>query len=405
MHIPSYELRQEMLAIPQLVRFTYPFQDGETRYPTLVIKAHSLLLKYLVQGVPIRLHLFAVNDGAPVYALYIEDDFENGVFLWSVVSSDDEVGAIKELARHGGCSVYLFNEACSNCAWTAAHFDLDGSKIGQIEHWKATNDRDAATYADEVTAILDGIRSGASKNVVQCYPSLTPDWKPLSSHFILNGVRTASLNLLFDNEGKHQEQLAHALLGDLSPRGAYLNTQLHEPSGRKEFTDVVLTHEFGTVLLESKALSIFENRSELPSRAKLAKNVHKSAMRGLDQLRVAARKLREGEPVFDENGNLVELERGQPAHAILLVPELQLLADSNSEWLEHIGRFMERTGGFLHVLDTAQLFRVMQAAVMISNASKRSTPMMAFDYYLIERAKAVAENGSISLDMLLRFES
>jgi hypothetical protein len=116
------------------------------------------------------------------------------------------------------------------------------------------------------------------------------------------------------------------------------------------------------------------------------------------------RKLRDNVPVFDAQGKAIELERKQPPHAIILVPELALVARRNDEWFCHIAEFIEKTGGFLHILDTVQLFRMMQAARMIADASDRCTSMMAFDYYLIERAKAVTERDSINIDMMLRIK-
>src|SRR5262249_13799381 len=113
----------------------------------------------------------------------------------------------------------------------------------------------------------------------------------------------------------------------------------------------------------------------------------------------------ENVPVFDEYGEVIELERKQPPHAIILVPELDLIAEKNDDWFCRIAEFMQGTGGFLHILDTVQLFRMMQAARMIAEASEGSTPMMAFDYYLIKRAKAVTESGSINVDMMLRIQN
>jgi hypothetical protein len=362
-----------------------------------------LLLKYIAQGVPLKLHFFTISDGHCAYVLHVEDDPANGVAMWALLANDDEVAAIRDLARHGGCSVYLFNEACTNCAWTSAQIKID-ARILTLTKAPLFDDPNPVKYIDEISAILDQIYEGAVGLSAQVDLLLTGEWNTLRSDFILNGVRSATLNLLSDNEGNHQEQLAHVLLGDLSPHGAYPNTQLHEQSGKKEFTDVLLTHKYGTVLLESKTLSIFDRRTRLPDRTQLSRNIEKAAKKALNQLRVAVRKLRDNVPVFDEHGKAIELERKHPPHAIILVPELDLMAGRSDEWFCRIAEFMEKTGGFLHILDTVQLFRMMQAARMIADASERSTPMMAFDYYLIERAKAVTERASINIDMMLRIK-
>jgi len=399
-HLPRAELRQEMLAAPQLVRFTFPYQDGDTKHPTLIIKAQSLLLKYIIQGVALELTFFATSDGRCAYALYVEDDPDNGAFLWSVLANGDEVAAINDLSTHNNCAIYLFNEACTNCAWASATIKIDGSALALANN-SPCDDPNPSLYSSEISSILDRVGSGSANNVIRSGVSITTDWKPLSSTFILNGVRSAALNLLVDNEGTHQEQLAHALLGDLSPKGAYLNTMLHDPSGNKEFMDVVLTHEYGTILLESKSLSIFEQRTALPPRSKLTKNIKKAVNKAFKQLTGAARTLSKDITVFNESGEPIELERNQPIHAIILVPDLALLANDSQEWFASIAAFMKKTGGFLHILDTVQLFRMSQAASMISKAAEKSTPMMAFHFYLMERAKAVSKSGSIDFDMVL----
>lgn len=392
-----------MLAVPQLVRLTLPQQNGTERYPTLLIKAHSLLLKYIVQGAPLRLFFFRTSGGHCAYALHIADDPTNGVIIWSLLTDTDELLALRDLASHRGCSVYLFNEACANSAWTTASISID-STILEIADGLLFSGRNPVEYMEEISEILDRIHVGTAHEAAEAEVVATDQWKQLRTDFILNGVRSAKLNLLADNEGSHQEQLAHALLGDLSPQGAYVNTQLHEPSGRKEYTDVLLTHEFGTILLESKSLSIFEHRLQLPDRNKLRKNIEKSSVKGLNQLRVAARKLRENVPIFDQQGEVIELERTQPPHAIILVPELELMAD-DVVWFPRIQEFMRATGGFLHILDTIQLFRMMQGARMISEASNETTPMMAFDFYLLQRAEAVVARGTINIDMVLSIRS
>lgn len=109
MHIPHYELWQEMLGAPHLVRFTFP-HNGDGRDPTLVIKANSLLLKYILQGVPLRLFFFPISNAFMAYALHVEDDPQYGPLIWSILSWDDERLAIEALGKSPECSIYLFNE-------------------------------------------------------------------------------------------------------------------------------------------------------------------------------------------------------------------------------------------------------------------------------------------------------
>jgi hypothetical protein len=99
----------------------------------------------------------------------------------------------------------------------------------------------------------------------------------------------------------------------------------------------------------------------------------------------------------------VEVERQDPIHAIVLVPELDLVDDHDAYGIDFMTDFMDATGGFAHLLDIAELLRIVQAAEMIAVRGETTTPMMAFDYYLMERAKKAADAGTLCIHVLLRF--
>jgi hypothetical protein len=97
------------------------------------------------------------------------------------------------------------------------------------------------------------------------------------------------------------------------------------------------------------------------------------------------------------------VERGKPAHAIVLIPDLHLIDDRSAYGLEFIRDFVKATAGFPHLLDLSELLRVVQAAEMISARGKTATTMMAFDYYLTKRAERALEAGTLCIEVLLRF--
>jgi hypothetical protein len=403
MHLPNHDNYQELLATPSLVRFTHAIEDGKLQ-PTLLIKAHSLLLKYILQGVRLQVKFFNLSNGMTCYALFVQDDPPHSVALWSIVGSKNEEDSLRDLASRRQCTVYLFNELCVNCAWSIAKINVVSGKLPDV--FAQNNSSRGTTEADgkEVSRILDSLHLDTAESEFSFLLEALGEWAPLGNTFVLNGRQTASLDLLNDNEGTHQEEIAMALVGDLAISGAFIRTVLKEPSGEKEFADVLLTYTNGTIIIESKCLSVFDNRSALPPRSKLEKNLQKSARRAIKQLSTATRKLREGVEVYSASGELLKIERKQPVHAIVLVPELDLLQKIEEPLLIEVTRFMETQKGFLHILDTIQLFRMVQAAEMIASGSSRTTKVMAFDYYLIERAKFVAKNHRILFDMILRPE-
>src|SRR5436309_698936 len=126
MHLLAAHYRSEFLATPQLIRFDY----AEGQYgaePTLLVKASTLLLKYIVQGVRMQLAFSRLGDRL-LYALRVIDDEKKPAILWSSLERDAEKAALNALAQGESCQVFLFNELAVNVAWTAlpmtAHADL-----------------------------------------------------------------------------------------------------------------------------------------------------------------------------------------------------------------------------------------------------------------------------------------
>jgi hypothetical protein len=64
-----------------------------------------------------------------------------------------------------------------------------------------------------------------------------------------------------------------------------------------------------------------------------------------------------------------------------------------------------RMGGLFHLLDPSQLLRIVQAAEIMAQLSERLTPIMAFDLYLMERAKLSMSVPHLDFDVILKVES
>ena len=205
------------------------------------------------------------------------------------------------------------------------------------------------------------------------------------------------------DEGGQQEQLAVWLTDSLHPRGVHRSPQIPKGNGTRELTDILISHEYGALLIESKALTVF-NRNTLPDRAKLAKDISQHVEKAVRQLRGSIRRLKDGAPVTTQAGSSIDVEWSKPAHAIILIPEFDLIENRKNYGLAFIADFMEATGGFIHLLDLAELLRVVQAAEMISRGSEQVTPLMALDYYLMERAERTHNAGTLCIQVLLRMQ-
>lgn len=143
-------------------------------------------------------------------------------------------------------------------------------------------------------------------------------------------------------------------------------------------------------------------RDNLPYRDKLTSDLVKHVSKARNQLAGGIKNLRRGLLVTDSAGTHLEIEREKPVHAIILVPDLSLLQDASEFGTEFIYEFMRATGGYLHILDPAELLRVVQAAGMIARDSDTLSEMMAFDWYLMERAKRAVRNTTPYFAVLFR---
>jgi hypothetical protein len=402
MHVLSSHNRSEFLACPQLIRFDYASgRDGFE--PSLLIKGSTVLLKYVVLGARMQL-AFAMFQGRLLYALKVYDDGNDGGILWSIAERNDELNALRGLARGEPLVLFLFNELAVNVAWN----DMPAvGEMGRLTKWAdsaALGGADHAAMRAKVAPMIDRLhQSGVSDEewfVLEV--GGTSDWKAVRSHFITASASASLIDLFHGDEGNQQEQLGVWLTDNLVPSGVHHSPQIPKGAGTRELTDILLSHEFGAVLIESKALSVLA-REQLPDRAKLKRDVAGHISKAFDQLRGAIRKLKAGVPVNSRTGITIDVEREYPAHAVVLIPELDLVDDHDAYGIEFMTDFMRATGGFAHLLDITELLRIVQAAEMIAARGQATTPMMAFDYYLVERAKRAADAGTLCIQVLLRF--
>ncbi len=394
--------RSEFLAVPQLFRFDYAHgRDGFE--PTLLIKGSTVLLKYIVLGARMQL-AFTMCDGRLLCALKVRDDGDNGCILWSVVEREEELNGIRGLARDEPLVAFLFNELAVNVAWN------DLPTLGTLDRLPIWADKAALGGVDHsaievsVFPLLDRLHRHVENDDEWLVLEVggRSDWKAVHNRFITAGASASLIDLFDGDEGNQQEQLGVWLTDNLQPSGVHHSPQIPKGNGTRELTDILLSYEFGAVLIESKTLSVLA-RERLPDRAKLKRDVSAHIGKAFGQLCGAIRALKSDVPVTNLKGTTLSVEREHPVHAIVLIPDLELVDDRAAYGIEFMQDFMGATGGFAHLLDISELLRIVQAAEMIAARGTTTTPMMALDYYLIERAKNSADAGTLCIEVLLRF--
>lgn len=401
MHILADNYRLEFLATPQLFRVDHAYDNGG-RVPTLLLKANTLLLKYIVLGSPLEL-VFAQCGERLLYGVKVVDDAARPAIIWSIVEHRTERDALIALTYTKECPVFLFNELALNTAWTSVNIRLPEKAstliakavIGPIDH---------SVLKQSSAKMIERLFRHSEADADSCLVPLAPthEWKETLNHYVTNRGTDTPIHIFHKDEGGQQEHLAVWLTDSLQVSGVVHSPQVPKGSGRRELTDLLLTYQFGTILIESKTLTVF-NRSSLPSRDALAGDVTKHIAKAVSQLRGAIRKLHQGVPIFDKSGDQLTVDHTQPIHAIVLVPDFDLIQEPHQYGKPFILDFMQATKGFIHFLDIAELLRIVQAAEMIARRGATTTPMMAFDYYLLERTKKTLIANMLSIEVLLRF--
>ncbi|MBR9812246.1 hypothetical protein GYB61_00135 [bacterium] len=401
MHILSKNRHSEFLATPQLIRFDNA-DGGSEREPSLLVKANSLQLKYIISGVSLKLHFLRLGDRL-VYALEVADDIENPLVVWSVVEQDQELFAIRSTHSKGNCKLFLFNDLAINVGWQEVTLDgirglsglTDGIAVGPVDY---------GSIADDVSTVFDIILAGGNIGVPLITTPIanSKDWHPIDSIFITSHATSSPINLFKDNEGSQQEQLAIWLTDNIDPSGVHASPQVPKGNGTRELTDVLLSHEYGSILIESKALTIL-GRDNLPTRSNLSKNVESHLKKAMRQLQGAIRKLTSDTPIYSQSGDLIEVERNKPVHAIVLIPDMDLIENRCEYGLNTMRDFASNIGAMLHIVDLKELLRIVQAAEMISERGHSLSPLQAFDSYLMDRFQKSAEADSLLIEILIRF--
>lgn len=390
-----------MMSLQQVTRACLSSNGSGGWEPTLVVKSKSLALKYLLKARRIRLLFGRTKNENLFYGVFVDDDPECPLAIWSLVERNDELRAVRKIVSGERLMLAMFNEAVVNICSGLLSFrgPMEGFK-GLLTRVRLAARSESETVEPEVSARFESYRANGSGLAV-LDNSEPVEWGPNKCVYVTNQLQTSQLDLVHSDEGGQQEQLAAWITDSLHVGGVFQNPTASEAPPR-ELCDLLLTHEFGTMLFESKALTIL-SRPGLPTRKKLIRDVVKHVRKGLRQLSGACKNLKGGIAILSHNGKEIDMQRDAPPHCIIIVPDLTLLDGSERQILAEIAVLAEKATAFVNIVDLSQLFSLMMDA---NNVSHRGTltPLMAFDYLLIRRCESMMQSRDPGVVTLCRFE-
>lgn len=393
-HVLSSRYHQEFSGLIEGVRFGLAAdRDSHSSAPltpVLLIKGVTLTLKYFSRLRTFRLLFWKTEYSEYLwYGVQIADDPANPGTLWSIAESEEELTAVSRLLKRERLSVFLFNEEGINVASARMRIHFAEPECMSTIADATPAPEGASTHSH--TFIESLLAPGSSVKLLEATPAEPCEWGEVQARLLTQRLSSCDLAMITGEEGDQQELLAEWLVNALGGPVSVRNPIVHEQKGRsRELSDLLLSHEYGSFLLESKALAIIA-RDVLPDRSILRRQVLKHLNKAISQLTGACANIRRGLRITDQEGRDVVLTRDQPIHFIVLVPDLAIIADCDMLVPKLSLSILQKAKGFFNLLDIVELRRLIHNARHMASNSKRLTPIMAFDGILMQRFEMVSK--------------
>jgi hypothetical protein len=239
----------------------------------LLVKATTLKLKYLVRRRTFKLRFRKLVPSSHLwYGIEIPDDPSVPCTLWSVAEDEEELSSIAKIKNGEELHVCLFNEEDVHVASTIARmrFTEPGDE-GQIEGVVIAP---AEAWRQHENSIEELLSLGTRSSLVEAAPVQLCEWTETKATLVKRKLGRCELALISGEEGEQQEAVAEWLIDVLDAAVAVRNPIICEAKGERELSDLLLNHQYGCILVESKSLAVL-NREVLPNRSTLSKNIVK----------------------------------------------------------------------------------------------------------------------------------
>lgn len=387
MHIPSHRVSQEMASEPASVWYV-PANDGAEL--AVLIKAPAPSLKALIAGCSLKL-IFGKSHSFLCTGAIIADVPDAPFALSGVQRESEEHYALARLLHERRAPLFLFNEMDICVAETTISFS-EQSAHDALELMGELRDLYIGPFTDDASHALDCFeytqdpvqyRPNASK--IPC-TEITPEigaWSATTNYFYgAHSFQPVAINN--PDEGKSLEDTVWAILSSVFPNALFKNSTILKGQKKREFTDVFAFYPHGSFLIEAKDLSIFSSGFQRTQFRRTA-GVQKQVKKAIGQLIGACKDFAAGREIYSAGSDLIEVDRTQPPHCIVLITELTPTG-SWDEISELLFDTMRDTRAFFHVLDLQELIMLLKGS---------SGDARLFDYHLMQRAKLFCETKSV----------
>lgn len=389
MHMPSERVYNEMRA-EEASLWIVPANGGDKI--AVLIKAPTPSIKALIENCEIEL-IFGLHNNYLCAGVRIFDIPESPLFISGAVHHAEEHQAIHKILKDNTSPIFLFNEMDICLAWSNLSIDAEEAgraflSIEDVEDLYTGEFNQSCSFALDCFCYSTDKAQNHSKNVEIPFTTIKltiEPWRSNNNHFV--SVRESHAVTINDkDEGEIFERAIWASLESVFPFALYKGPEVQIGEKKREFTDVLAFHQYGSFLIEAKDLSILQGGAGR-SFERRVKGVQKQVKKAIGQLVGSCKALKRGEKIYDANDTEINVERENPPHCIVLITEL----DHSGDWSKienELLKAIESTGAFFHLLDFRELIALLKAS---------SGRPELLDYNLMERCRMFMQHKSVHI--------
>ena len=387
MHISSERIYSEMRSNNAIVRYVPANENKET---ALLIKVPTPSLKTMIAGCAIKL-IYGKKDNFLCIGISIEDVPGAALLISHAQIVSEEHWALLESVKQKTFPIFLFNEMDICMASTKLFIsDEDSLKllefIGDTESLYTGSTNDSVSFAvDCFIHSIDKTKKFSNAHeiaIIEIIPEIS-EWKTFNIYY-LSSESANRINITEKKEGANFESTIWSRLTSVFPERLYKNPHVQNGNKRREFTDVFAHYKYGSFLIETKDLSVFQSGYNRESERRV-KGIKDQVNKGIKQLVGAVKSLKSGDVLFDINGSQIIIDRSIPPHCIILITELMPFGDWNDITNQLIDA-AKKTGAFFHLLDFSEFITLLKQS--------SGNPEL-IDYNLMNRFKLFLEKKSV----------
>ncbi len=357
----------------------------------LIIKTNTSSIKSLIVGCPLQL-LFGRKNNYLCIGAKIKDIPDGALFISKAQYNFKEHEALISALQKCEFDILLINEMDILVAWAKL-------KISKQEAENILNfigETYTGVYTKEVEYAHDCFCVSVENKYKTIYPkahkipfieieTIIEDWNT-SKVYYYGDNNYYDFKINDKEEGRTFEKEIASALTNIFPTSLYKNPKVRKGNNIRELTDIFAFYKYGSFLIEAKDVSII-NCDGYSNKARRILRIQNQVKKAIKQMTGATKLFLEGNEIYSDNNEKININRNQPPHCIILITEFIHEGDWG-EVEDLLFNAINETGAMFHIIDFNEFVELLKAS---------SGKPEIIDYNLMQRWKCLMENHSIHI--------